>query len=117
MYHRLGRFPLPVIMSMLPLRSHHHAKFLYNDVPGRVVPEAMRKRMKDVGVSEGTACSKQATPCFWHQRCQAYLSFGTTTSPINSNWLISAVTGEKISVLTPLLRRRLACSTHRSADP
>jgi homocysteine S-methyltransferase len=49
MHRRLGGFPLPLIMSVLPLRSYRHAEFLHNEVPGMVVPEAMRQRMKDAG--------------------------------------------------------------------
>ncbi|MBI4313172.1 MAG: bifunctional homocysteine S-methyltransferase/methylenetetrahydrofolate reductase [Chloroflexi bacterium] len=49
MHRRLGGFPLPVIMSVLPLRSHRHAEFLHNEVPGMVVPESARQRMKDAG--------------------------------------------------------------------
>ncbi|MBI2170606.1 MAG: bifunctional homocysteine S-methyltransferase/methylenetetrahydrofolate reductase [Chloroflexi bacterium] len=49
MHRRLGGFPLPLIISVLPLRSYRHAEFLHNEVPGMVVPEAMRQRMKDAG--------------------------------------------------------------------
>ncbi len=49
MHRRLGGFPLPVIMSVLPLRSLRHAEFLHNEVPGMVVPDATRQRMKDAG--------------------------------------------------------------------
>ncbi len=46
---RLGGFPLPVIMGVLPLRSLRHTEFLHNEVPGMVIPEAARQRMRDAG--------------------------------------------------------------------
>ncbi len=49
MRRRLGGFPLPVLMSVLPLRSYRHAEFLHNEVPGMVVPDAALLRMKDAG--------------------------------------------------------------------
>ena len=46
---RLGGFPLPVVMGVLPLRSLRHTEFLHNEVPGMAIPEAARERMKDAG--------------------------------------------------------------------
>ncbi|MCH7705570.1 MAG: bifunctional homocysteine S-methyltransferase/methylenetetrahydrofolate reductase, partial [Chloroflexi bacterium] len=48
---RLGGFPLPVIMGVLPLRSLRHTEFLHNEVPGMVIPESARQRMRDAGRS------------------------------------------------------------------
>jgi homocysteine S-methyltransferase len=46
---RLGGFPLPVIMGVLPLRSLRHTEFLHNEVPGMVIPDEARQRMRDAG--------------------------------------------------------------------
>ena len=48
-YQRLGGFPLPVIMGVLPLRSLRHAEFLHNEVPQMVIPEGVRLRMREAG--------------------------------------------------------------------
>lgn len=42
---RLGEFPVPVIMGVLPLYSQRHAEFLHNEVPGIHVPADVRQRM------------------------------------------------------------------------
>ncbi len=46
---RLGGFPVPVLLGVLPLRSLRHAEFLHNEVPGIVVPEAVRERLRLAG--------------------------------------------------------------------
>ena len=46
---RLGGFPAPVLLGVLPLRSHRHAEFLHNEVPGMVIPEELRARMREAG--------------------------------------------------------------------
>jgi methionine synthase I (cobalamin-dependent)/5,10-methylenetetrahydrofolate reductase len=48
-YQRLGGFPLPLIMGLLPLRNSRHAEFLHNEVPQMVVPEWVRARMRQDG--------------------------------------------------------------------
>jgi homocysteine S-methyltransferase len=48
-WNRLGGFPLPVIMGVLPLRSLRHAEFLHNEVPGIVIPEDVLGRMRAAG--------------------------------------------------------------------
>ena len=37
---------IPVIMGLLPLRSHRHAEFLHHKVAGIAVPRAVRDRMR-----------------------------------------------------------------------
>ncbi len=44
---RAGRFPIPIIVGLLPLHSFRHAEFLHNEVPGITIPDAVRARMKD----------------------------------------------------------------------
>ena len=51
---RIGAFPVPVIMGVLPLYGHRHAEFLHHEVPGIHVPEAVRRRMREAG-KEGLA--------------------------------------------------------------
>ncbi len=41
------RFPL--MLGILPLRSHKHAEFLHNEVPGINIPDNIRERMKNAG--------------------------------------------------------------------
>ncbi len=46
---RLGGFPAPVLLGMLPLRSYRHAEFLHNEVPGMSVPDEIRERLRLAG--------------------------------------------------------------------
>jgi homocysteine S-methyltransferase len=46
---RIGEFPVPVIMGVLPLYSHRHAEFLHNELPGINIPEDVRRQMKEAG--------------------------------------------------------------------
>jgi homocysteine S-methyltransferase len=40
---------LPIFLGLLPLQSYKHAEFLHNEVPGIVIPENVRERMKKAG--------------------------------------------------------------------
>jgi methionine synthase I (cobalamin-dependent)/5,10-methylenetetrahydrofolate reductase len=40
---------LPVLVGLLPLASFKNAEFLHNEVPGMLVPEAVRERMRKAG--------------------------------------------------------------------
>jgi methionine synthase / methylenetetrahydrofolate reductase(NADPH) len=51
---RHGPLPVPVMLGILPLQSHRHTEFLYNEVPGIRPTEAIRKRMRKAG-SQGRA--------------------------------------------------------------
>ena len=58
----LGGFPLPVVVSVLPLQSARHAEFLHNNVPGMIVPDAARQRLRDAGDNardEGAALARE----------------------------------------------------------
>ena len=50
---RIGGFPKPVILGVLPLRSYRHAEFLHNEVPGIVIPPECQLRMKQAGKEGG----------------------------------------------------------------
>ena len=50
---RLGGFPKPLILGVLPLRSYRHAEFLHNEVPGIVIPPERQLRMKQAGKEGG----------------------------------------------------------------
>ena len=49
LWARLGGFPLPLILGVLPLRSLRHAQFLDNEVPGISLPKHVLQRLKDAG--------------------------------------------------------------------
>ena len=58
---RLGGFPLPVLLGVLPLRTLRHAEFLEASVPGIAVPREVYERLKrapDVR-AEGIAISQE----------------------------------------------------------
>jgi homocysteine S-methyltransferase len=42
-----GRFPIPVILGVLPLRSQRHAEFLHNEVPGIFIPDEVMARINN----------------------------------------------------------------------
>jgi homocysteine S-methyltransferase len=46
---RHGRFPVPVLIGVLPLQGHKHASFLHNEVPGITLSEAALERMRLAG--------------------------------------------------------------------
>ncbi len=50
-YEELEGHPLklPVLIGILPLYSLRHARFLHNEVPGIVIPEAILKRIEAAG--------------------------------------------------------------------
>ncbi len=59
---RLGGFPLPVLLGVLPLRSVRHARFLHHEVPGISVPDAVFERLAAAGddaAAAGIAVSQE----------------------------------------------------------
>ncbi|MGJ3240574.1 MAG: bifunctional homocysteine S-methyltransferase/methylenetetrahydrofolate reductase [Anaerolineae bacterium] len=42
-------FKLPVIMGLIPLHSLKYARFLHNEVPGIIIPDAIFARLEDAG--------------------------------------------------------------------
>jgi homocysteine S-methyltransferase len=59
---RLGGFPRPVLLAVLPLRSLRHARFLHNEVPGISVPDEVFDRLEragDAAAAEGIAISRE----------------------------------------------------------
>ena len=57
-----GRFPIPLILGVLPLWSSRHAQFLHHEVPGVNVPPPVLERMEragDGGRSEGVAAAQE----------------------------------------------------------
>jgi methionine synthase I (cobalamin-dependent)/5,10-methylenetetrahydrofolate reductase len=50
----LGPLPVPLLVGVLPLQGSRHAELLHNEVPGIVVPEEVRARLRRAG-AEGPA--------------------------------------------------------------
>lgn len=46
---RIERWSVPVMVGVLPLRSYKHAEFLHNEIPGMVIPDAIRERLRHAG--------------------------------------------------------------------
>ncbi len=44
-----GPLTLPVLVGILPLFGTRHARFLHNEVPGIIIPEAIQQRIEDAG--------------------------------------------------------------------
>lgn len=59
---KYGPIPLPILLGILPLYSHRHAEFLYNEVPGIQPTDEIRERMRKAGSearSEGVKISQE----------------------------------------------------------
>lgn len=59
---RHGPINVPVMLGILPLQSHRHTEFLYNEVPGIRPTEAIRERMRLAGSNgrrEGVRISQE----------------------------------------------------------
>ena len=52
-HQRMGGLPVPLLVGVLPLRSHRHAEFLHNEVPGIVIPAGVRERLRQAGNGAG----------------------------------------------------------------
>jgi len=62
----IGHLQVPVLVGILPLYSHRNAEFLHNEVPGMIIPDDIRERMKKAGSgekaqAEGVAIAQEAT--------------------------------------------------------
>jgi methionine synthase I (cobalamin-dependent)/5,10-methylenetetrahydrofolate reductase len=49
---RIKHLNTPVLIGILPLYSHRNAEFLHNEVPGMIIPEDIRERMRVAGSGE-----------------------------------------------------------------
>jgi homocysteine S-methyltransferase len=63
MLARTARLGIPILPGILPVVSERNCHFLHNEVPGIVIPEEIRKRMrgkeKEAGAREGVAIAKE----------------------------------------------------------
>ncbi len=46
---KAGTPTVPIILGCIPLHSSRHAEYLHNEVPGIVIPDAARERMRTAG--------------------------------------------------------------------
>ena len=61
-FARAGTIPIPFLLGVLPLQSSRHAEFMHNEVPGIVVPDQLRERMRKAGengIAEGLQQSRE----------------------------------------------------------
>lgn len=61
-FERTGPLPIPFLLGVLPLQSSRHAEFMHNEVPGIVVPQQLRDRMRNAGengIAEGLQQSRE----------------------------------------------------------
>ncbi|HXF83093.1 MAG TPA: methylenetetrahydrofolate reductase, partial [bacterium] len=81
-----GRLPIPVLVGVLPLAGARHAEFLHNELPGLVIPEGVRRRLRDAadGREEGQRMAAELIEALRHQVAGVYLipSFGRYDSVI-----------------------------------
>jgi methionine synthase / methylenetetrahydrofolate reductase (NADH) len=61
-FEKTGPLPIPFLLGVLPLQSSRHAEFMHNEVPGIVVPQQLRDRMRaagENGIAEGLTQSRE----------------------------------------------------------
>ncbi|HEY0493006.1 MAG TPA: bifunctional homocysteine S-methyltransferase/methylenetetrahydrofolate reductase [Candidatus Dormibacteraeota bacterium] len=80
-FEKTGPIPIPFLLGVLPLQSSRHAEFMHNEVPGIVVPEQLRERMRragENGIAEGLQQSRDLLQEVRHLVQGVYLmpSFG-----------------------------------------
>ena len=46
---RASRFGKPIVVGVIPLHSYEHAERLHHEVPGMLIPEEMRERLRRAG--------------------------------------------------------------------
>ena len=77
-----AKFKRPIMIGVLPLANSRHAEFLHNEVPGMVLPEAVRDRMRKAGdergLKEGQAMARDLIALCREKAAGVYLvpSFG-----------------------------------------
>jgi homocysteine S-methyltransferase len=63
MIEQVGPLGIPVLPGILPLVSERNCEYLHNEVPGIVIPDAIRERMrgkeKEAGIIEGLAIARE----------------------------------------------------------
>jgi homocysteine S-methyltransferase len=53
MLNQTSHLDIPILPGILPLVSERNCEYLHNEVPGIVIPDEIRKRMKGKGKEEG----------------------------------------------------------------
>jgi homocysteine S-methyltransferase len=63
MLERTARLGIPILAGILPLVSERNCEYLHNEVPGIVIPEPVRERMrgkeKEAGMKEGIEIARE----------------------------------------------------------
>lgn len=78
---QVGKPPIPMMVGILPLQSYRQAEFLANEVPGIVIPQWVRERMRQAGNrgrEEGLALAEELLKAIMEKVEGVYLmpSFG-----------------------------------------
>jgi len=65
-FKMIRHIEVPVLVGILPLYSHKNAEFLHNEVPGMIIPDDTRERMRKAGSgekaqAEGVSIAQEAT--------------------------------------------------------
>jgi methionine synthase / methylenetetrahydrofolate reductase(NADPH) len=78
-----GPVPVPIILGMIPLHSSRHAEYLHNEVPGIIIPDEVRARMRaagdhgrDVGIALAHEVITEARARGMIQGCYLMPSYG-----------------------------------------
>ena len=49
---KISYLKIPILAGILPLQSYRHAEFLHNEVPGIIIPEGVRERIRNADKPE-----------------------------------------------------------------
>ena len=95
--HRYGKLPVPMVVGIQPLHSYQQAEKFHNEVPGIVIPEAIRARLSEAGEAGsqvGVEIAKE--------------TINEITSFVQGVYLMPLERFELVSELVPYIRRRSA---------
>ena len=63
---RIEQWKMPVMLGVLPLRSYRHAEFLHNEIPGMIIPDGIREKLRAAG-DKASWVGVQLTKDFLHE--------------------------------------------------
>lgn len=98
---RYGEIPIPMLIGLQPLHSYQQAEKFHNEVPGIVIPEEVRNRLRlagEAGGSVGLEITKEL--------------FDVLAPTVQGTYIMPLDRFELIGELIPYIRQRTYASRH-----
>jgi methionine synthase / methylenetetrahydrofolate reductase(NADPH) len=92
---RYGEIPIPILIGLQPLHSYQQAEKFHNEVPGIVIPEEIRTRLRLAGEAGGTVGLEIAKELF-----------DVLAPEVQGTYIMPLDRFELISELIPYIRQR-----------